>query len=145
MSTKPQDAIAHAIEHAEIVDDPLDGAVEKAAADPGWPFQPHVLSCLANLKHHNPAAFEKLRAKFKQAGVRVGELDRCMSKLSGELQGRQPTQDELLLELAEDIQLFHSPDSTAYADIFVDGHRETWSLRSNGFAHRLRDRFYRKT
>ena len=80
MSTKSEAIIAHAIEHAEIVHHPLDDAIEKAAADPSWPFQPEVLSCLADLKQKDPAAFEKLRVQLKGAGVRVVELERCISR-----------------------------------------------------------------
>ena len=28
---------------------------------------------------------------------------------------------------------FHAPDGTAYADIHIDGHRETWPVRSRAF------------
>ena len=43
------------------------------------------------------------------------------------------SQDQRLLELAEEVELFHPPDGTAYADVRVAGHRETWPVRSKGF------------
>ena len=42
-----------------------------------------------------------------------------------------------LLRIAERYDLFHSPDGTAYADIDIDGHRETLALRSNETKGRL--------
>jgi len=32
-------------------------------------------------------------------------------------------------------QLFRTPDKTAYADLIIDGHRETWEVRSQEFRH----------
>jgi hypothetical protein len=34
-----------------------------------------------------------------------------------------------------DKALFHSPDGVAYADVIVNGHRETWPVRSKPFCH----------
>jgi hypothetical protein len=36
-------------------------------------------------------------------------------------------------EAGGDKALFHTPDEVAYADLIVDGHRETWPLRSKQF------------
>lgn len=47
-----------------------------------------------------------------------------------------------LVEIADDADLFHASDQTAYADIHVDGHRETWPVRSRGFRRWLSRRFY---
>jgi hypothetical protein len=41
--------------------------------------------------------------------------------------------------------LFHSPDGTAFADLVIDGHRETWPIRSRQFRHWLRRRYYEET
>jgi hypothetical protein len=38
--------------------------------------------------------------------------------------------------------LFHDPSGTAFADITIDGHRETWPIRSGQFRHWLRRRYY---
>ena len=38
--------------------------------------------------------------------------------------------------------LFHTPEGTAYADIDVGGHRETWQLRSTGFRTWLSHLYY---
>jgi hypothetical protein len=41
--------------------------------------------------------------------------------------------------------LFHDPDGTAFADLAIDGHRETWPIRSKQFRHWLRRRYYEET
>jgi hypothetical protein len=38
--------------------------------------------------------------------------------------------------------LFHDPTGTAYADLTIEGHRETWPIRSGQFRHWLRRRYY---
>jgi hypothetical protein len=48
---------------------------------------------------------------------------------------KQP-QAELLIEIGTDehcTELFHTTDSTAYSDVYVDGHRETHALKSPGY------------
>jgi hypothetical protein len=41
--------------------------------------------------------------------------------------------------------LFHDPNGTAFADLKIDGHRETWPIRSRQFRHWLRRRYYEET
>src|SRR5262245_16914842 len=41
--------------------------------------------------------------------------------------------------------LVHTATGTAYADILVDGHRETWPIRSKRFRGWLRRRYYQTT
>src|SRR5256885_1098852 len=55
--------------------------------------------------------------------------------------GRQST----LLEILNGAVLFHAPDQTAYADIEMGGHRETWNVRSAGFRDWLSGTYYRRT
>src|SRR5258705_6025794 len=42
-------------------------------------------------------------------------------------------------------ELFHTATGTAYADLLVDGHRETWPIRSKRFRGWLRRRYYQAT
>jgi hypothetical protein len=37
--------------------------------------------------------------------------------------------------------LFHDPNGAAFADLAIDGHRETWPIRSRQFRHWLRRRY----
>jgi hypothetical protein len=120
--------------------DPLAGIVERAAPDPGAPFAPDVLCSLVALRDSDQAAFEKLRAQLKRAGVRVGSLDDAIAGTEGSSRG--PTQADILIELAGAADLFHTPDGHGYADLDIDNHRETWGLRTTGFRRWLVRRFF---
>src|SRR6516165_5755716 len=138
----PENLVAVAIQAAEDILDPLEGLVENTASDPGAPFAPDALERLAALKKDDRAAFEALRAQLKGAGVRVTALDEAIAGKNGETGGRGPTQADILIDLARSAELFHAPDGTAFADIDVNGHRETWPIRSKGFKRWLARRFY---
>ena len=134
--------VADAIDAAEDIVDPLDGLVEKTTVDSGSAFQPEVLERLAALKKDDRAAFERLRTQLKKAGCRVTALDESIAQESGGTGGRGPTQADILLDLAQTAELFHTPDSTGYADLDVNGHRETWPIRAKGFRRWLARRFF---
>ena len=137
--------IADAIDAAQDIRDPLDGLVEKTTTDPGSPFEPDVLERLAALKKDDLAAFEALRAQLKKAGCRVTALDEAIAEESGDTGGRGPTQADILIDLAQTAELFHTPDSTGYADLDINGHRETWPIRAKGFRRWLARRFFEET
>jgi hypothetical protein len=139
------DPICAAIDTAEEVRDALEGLVERTAADAGAPFAPNVLERLAALKRDDRAAFEALRAQLKKAGCRVTALDDAIAEESGEPGGRGPTQADILIELAQSAELFHAPDGTGFADLDINGHRETWPIRAKGFRRWLARRFFEAT
>ena len=141
---EPENLIAAAIDAAEEILDPLDGLVEKSANDPGAAFTPEVLERLAALKKEDRAAFEALRARLKKAGCRVTALDEAIAEETG-AGGRGPTQADILLDLAGAAELFHSADGTAFADIEINGHRETWPIRAKGFRRWLARCFFEAT
>ena len=142
---KPDDLIATAIEEAEDIRDPLEGIVEKTGTDPCAPFAPDVLERLAVLKKDDRAAFEALRAQLKSAGCRVTALDEAIAEESGDAGGRGPKQADILIGLAQSAELFHSPDGIGFADLDINGHRETWPIRSKGFRRWLARRFFEAT
>jgi hypothetical protein len=137
--------IVAAIDGAEEVRDSLDGLVERTAADPGAPFMPNVLEALAGLKANNRAAFEALRSQLKAAGCRVAALDNSIAEDNGRTVGRRQTQADILIELAQSVELFHTPDSAGFADLDINGHRETWPIRAKGFRRWLARRFFEQT
>jgi hypothetical protein len=47
-----------------------------------------------------------------------------------------------LVELAEQITLFHTPDGEAWATLPLDKHHEHWAIRSKGFRRWLARQFY---
>lgn len=55
---------------------------------------------------------------------------------------RKDDQASLLLELASSAEFFHAPGGEPYARVKVNGHGETWPLRSEGFSGWLSHRFY---
>jgi bifunctional DNA primase/polymerase-like protein/primase-like protein len=59
--------------------------------------------------------------------------------------GNAIKQSDVLIELAGDADLFHTEDGAAFADIEVDGHVETWPVKSNGFRQWLLHQYFIKT
>src|SRR5437660_1842156 len=51
----------------------------------------------------------------------------------------------MLIDTALCEELFHTATGTAFADIVVDGHRDTWPIRSKRFRAWLRRRHYEAT
>ncbi len=51
----------------------------------------------------------------------------------------------MLTELAFSADLFHAADNTAFADLMIDGHRETWPVRSTRLRSWLRRKYYEAT
>jgi len=60
----------------------------------------------------------------------------------GDERGGKQSQATLLVQLAGDLELFHTPEGEAYAAIPVNGHREVWPLRVKQVRHLLTRRFY---
>jgi len=144
-TSEPENLIAVAIEAAEDIRDPLEEIVEKTATDRGAAFAPETLERLAALKKDDRAAFEALRAQLKGAGCRVMALDDALAEENGERGRRGPSQADILLDLAQSAELFHAPDGSGFADLDVNGHRETWAIRSKGFRRWLVRRFFEET
>ena len=72
-------------------------------------------------------------------------LDEAIAEESGDVGGRGPTQADILIDLAQTAELFHAPDGTGFADLDVNGHRETWPIRSKGFRRWLARCFFEAT
>ena len=138
------DPIVEAIGAAEDIVDPLDELVEKVKNDPSVAFTPENLKCLAALKKEDRASFELRRSQLKKAGCHMNALDEALAEESGKT-GRGPTQADILIELAQAADLFHTPDETCFADLDINGHRETWPIRANGFRRWLLQCFFEAT
>ena len=52
---------------------------------------------------------------------------------------------DALLNIGTAAQFFHASDGTAFADLRIDGHRETWPVRSKRFRSWLRQQYYERT
>ena len=90
--------------------------------------------------------------RMNECGGHTGEgASGSTRKTSGEVRksndGERRTQAQILIGIAtrEGIELFHTRDGKAFADIPVDGHRETWSLKNLGFRRWIKRAFYEET
>ncbi len=144
-TVEPDKLIADAIDGAEEIPDPLAELVERTATNPGAPSMPEALEALAALKSDNRAAFEALRSQLKKAGCRVTALDDAIAEERGDTGGRGPTQADILNGLAQTAELFHAADGAGFADLDINGHRETWPIRAKGFRRWLARRFFEET
>jgi hypothetical protein len=51
----------------------------------------------------------------------------------------------MLIDPSVRVDLFHTPTGTAFADLVINGHRETWPIRSVRFRAWLRRQYYEAT
>jgi hypothetical protein len=143
--TDIEQQIADAIDTAEEICSPLDDIIERSIGDPGAPFDPEVIRALARLRGTDFRAYETVRAKLKSVGCRVTELDKATTKGGADACGRGPTQADILIGLAQSAELFQAPDGRGYVDIAVNGHRETWLIRSKELKNWLTRLYYERT
>lgn len=59
-----------------------------------------------------------------------------------EVRSERKSQSTRLVELSDGLELFHSRDGEAFASFTINGHLETWPVRSSGFRDLLVQRFY---
>jgi hypothetical protein len=130
---------------AEAGAEAIDELVRVTEEDQGAPFA--VIRDLALLKRADRAKFESLRSRLRDARCRVTELDKLVAEESGEVPsaGGDMSDADVLVGLAEAADLFQDASEVAYADIEVNGHRETWPIRSHGFRRWLRRLFHEAT
>lgn len=135
MTDDNQNPVAQAIADAEIVSDPIGDLIESVGTDPGAALLPEALQALEALKTSDPGEFENVRARLKKAGCRISAVDKALANFkAGAGGGRTKKAANILIELSESAELFHTPDKTGYADVLVKGHRETWPIiRSKQF------------
>ena len=138
--------ISHAPVSADSVavadQDVLVGLVERTGEDAAAPFAPEVVAGLAALKRKDLAAFEVLRTRLKNAGCRVTALDQAIDCEIGEAGDGAVNEADILVQLAKSVELFRCPDGSSYADLEVNGHRETWPVKSKTFKRWLERHYY---
>lgn len=135
--------IAAAVAAAPIVFDPIQQLLDDVQGDTAACFEDEALDTLATLRATDPAKYQRVRTKLHASRVNVRELD----KLTGvEQSARRPGHDfELLRLIALEAELFRTPGGDTYADVIVDGHRETWAVSSQGFVLWLTREFFNRT
>ena len=55
------------------------------------------------------------------------------------------TQTDFLIQIAREAVPFHAPNGTGYADVALDGHRETWAISSDTCCQWLGRRYFEQT
>jgi len=95
--------------------------------------------------HDDPQTADWCREKGELRGGR--ELRRIWEKAGANGGEKQRGGRELrvLLDIAADVEVFHAPDGKSFADVVVDGHRETHELRGSTFRKWLLLRFFEQT
>jgi hypothetical protein len=86
----------------------------------------------------------EISEKFK---VPLRQLNRLIKAAASfeDADDQEPKQTDRLLEIAEQAELFHAPDGTGFSTMPVDGHSETWALKSRGFKRWLVGQFLDQT
>jgi hypothetical protein len=79
---------------------------------------------------------------FAAACARADEKRAADDNNDGEKKSKQA---DVLLALAGNATLFHAPDGEVFADVQIDGHRETHRVRSQAFRQYLRHLYFKKT
>ena len=83
---------------------------------------------------------DELGKAIKESPTRDEEEEDDEDDEDGPVQAKQA---DALIALASDAELFHDDAAIGYADIDVDGHRESWPIRSGGFRDWLLHRYLR--
>jgi hypothetical protein len=122
---------------------------QRAAADDA------EITRLANLSELEYARERMVAAK--KLGCQVQLLDRLVKGKQQSTQADHTTNDnehssrrkvkpaDMLIALAASAAgLFHNPDNIGYADLWIDGHRETWLIRSKEFKRWLTHQFFKQ-
>jgi hypothetical protein len=87
----------------------------------------------------------------KTSSVETSSAETAGANTAGEQKKKRDgdpkiTQAQILCDITtgDDVKLFHSSESTAFADLMIDGHRETWPVKSAGFRRWLRLAYYKR-
>ena len=74
----------------------------------------------------------------------VGAAQKAGAKAKAEKRPRRPPAREGLVSLADECELWHSPEKVAYVTFPVKDHRENWPVRSKAFSQWLAGQAYRR-
>ena len=121
-------------------------------AQPGWEAliglsMAHAIE-VARLAALPPIQYEQQRVEAQgRLGIsRIGALDDIVRRLRGSEDAERQSQIDILLEIAiASAEMFHTPDGTGYCDVDVDGHRETWAIKSRSYSRWLARCYYEQT
>lgn len=96
---------------------------------------------LTNVDETTAKSFlESVRGELRMSKGAVNDLLRERRAMLAE----DATQAQRLINLAQDAELFRTPNDQIFATVEVNGHRETWPVKSSGFRNWLKHRYYRE-
>jgi hypothetical protein len=100
---------------------------------------------LPTLDESDTAVAERMKKQAAKAKGRKGARRQRSGSEAAPADAVRRKQSDILMDAAMAAELFHTVDGDGYADIEVDGHRDTWPIRSRGFRHWLSQRFFDDT
>ena len=113
------------------------------AGDMGAPFEPTALATLRSLKAQSLADWVRLRARLKQAGVGITELEKQLKHGDGAPSEEDETVADKLITLARSrCQFMHDAQREPYAVFEVAGARQVYGVLSSGFGDYLSHAYY---
>lgn len=115
------------------------------AGDMGAPFEPAALTMLRTFKAQDFAAWMRLRARLKQAGVGITELDKQLQRADSAPSEEDETVADKLIALARSqCQFLHDAQREPYAVFEAGGARQVYGVLSSGFSDYLSHAYYRE-
>ena len=111
--------------------------------DMGAPFEPTALATLQSLKAQSLADWVRLRARLKQAGVGITELEKQLKYCDGAASEEDETVADKLITLARSrCQFMHDAQREPYAVFEVGGARQVYGVLSSRFGDYLSHAYY---
>jgi hypothetical protein len=87
--------------------------------------------------------YERLSKRVDDEREKIEQKERKAA--NGKADKETETQAQQLAKISTaGAALFHAPNGTGYADIIINGHRETWAIRGAGFRKWLVREFYKR-
>ena len=111
--------------------------------DPGAPLAPDATEVMASMKVNDCGVSAAFQLQIKKTSYQ--EAAAPFGGENADVPRRNPTQADILLDLAQSAELFHTPDGAGFADLNINGHRESWPIRSKRFRYWLARIFYNAT
>jgi hypothetical protein len=113
------------------------------AGDVGAPFEPAALATLRTLREQDGAQWVRLRAKLKQAGVGITELDKQLQRGDGAPPADDETIADKLIALARSqCEFVHDAQREPYAVFEAAGARQVHGVQSSGYSDYLSHTYY---
>ena len=88
---------------------------------------------ITDLKWRNPKGIDDYLAAKKEKGLDRIYANRKEIKLSNPPKQERVTTGDTLLEIGQTAKYFHTADKVAYADIWIEGNRHTYAVRSKAY------------